>query len=205
MHSACGTMASSAHAPTPCSMARPVDTVDCFANQWGLFMMPSVASSCAQMQPALHAQHLFWWCVTSTAFARLQTATLLCSLHPASCASAQGIPGSVLANMDRVRILDISNNRFEELPASVDGMDTLERLIAAANIIATIDCQLGQLKKLKVRAPSCRRGKRGVHAESLWPTSTGPAVPSLLCTNEDRKRRHLRTLQARLKFAQAQL
>lgn len=66
------------------------------------------------------------------------------------CTTVQGIPGSVLANMDRVRILDVSQNRFEELPASIDGMEHLERLIAASNVIANIDCQLGQLRKLKV-------------------------------------------------------
>jgi Leucine-rich repeat (LRR) protein len=62
----------------------------------------------------------------------------------------QGIPKSVLANVDRVRVLDVSNNKFDELPAAVETMINLERLVGANNRIATVDVTLGDLKKLKV-------------------------------------------------------
>ena len=67
----------------------------------------------------------------------------------------QDIPHDVLEHRDRVRVLDLTNNRFSELPASIDLVMNLEKLTVSQNAVAAIHCQLSLLQRLKVRTSDC--------------------------------------------------
>jgi hypothetical protein len=82
----------------------------------------------------------------------------------------QDMPNSVLQNKERVRVLDISGNRFTEVPATVGTMPSLERLTASQNQIAAISCHFGTLQRLRVRSikQACLRNwqEHSVYARS---------------------------------------
>lgn len=62
----------------------------------------------------------------------------------------QDIPHEILEHRDRVRVLDLSCNRFTELPASLGLITNLEKLTATQNSISSIQVPLGSLSRLKV-------------------------------------------------------
>lgn len=51
---------------------------------------------------------------------------------------------------DVVKVIDVSSNMLEALPASLSEMHKLERMIAPSNQISAILCQMSRWTKLKV-------------------------------------------------------
>lgn len=49
-----------------------------------------------------------------------------------------------------VKVIDVSSNMLDSLPAVLSAMHKLERLIASGNRIAMIQCQMSNWTKLKV-------------------------------------------------------
>lgn len=63
----------------------------------------------------------------------------------------QDPPAALLATAETVRVLDVSNNRFRVLHESLAALTHLERLTAAQNHIAVIECRFEALQRLRVR------------------------------------------------------
>ena len=67
----------------------------------------------------------------------------------------QDPPAALLATAETVRVLDVSNNRFRVLHESLAALTHLERLTAAQNHIAVIECRFEALQRLRVRLRLC--------------------------------------------------
>jgi Leucine-rich repeat (LRR) protein len=100
----------------------------------------------AAQKPCLQILHHVRACLVPQSGSQTSQNHLSMTFH-----NVQGVPKSVLANVDRVRVLDVSSNNFEELPAAIDTMINLERLNGSHNRVKELDIQFESLTKLKVR------------------------------------------------------
>lgn len=66
-----------------------------------------------------------------------------------------------------VKVIDVSSNMLEALPASLSGMHKLERMIAPSNQISEILCQMSRWTKLKVWMLAVPRALPELHRSAV--------------------------------------
>jgi hypothetical protein len=87
----------------------------------------------------------------------------------------QDLPKGLDRISERIRVIDVSNNMLDNLPAVLTPLHGIERLVAANNNISTILCQMDAWSKLRV-CPTLSSARLLFFAESMQVAHNAPGA-----------------------------